>query len=150
VTAVDQTLRDAVLQRLALLDKVAEQGEAEALVPLARAEIHRLADGWRLLLTVHQPDDDGRCKACPGWLRRRKWPCQVWNMAHQHLIGEGVPHRERRRPLRNPFTRNGVTAEVPSAVSAETPAEMTAELPVVPAPIHRAPVVHRPKHALPD
>ncbi|WP_235921297.1 hypothetical protein [Lentzea tibetensis] len=164
---MDQTLRDAVLQRLALLDKVAEHGEAEALVPLARAEIHRLADGWRLLLTVHQPDDDGRCKACPGWLRRRKWPCQVWNMAHQHLIGEGVQHRDRRRPLRNPFTRSGVTSEVP----AETPAELTTELPLVlddapqlldeaplslddvpqiPEPIHRAPVVNRPKHALPD
>lgn len=85
---MDETLRDAVLQRLALLDKVAEHGEADALVPLARAEIHRLADGWRLLLTVHQPDEDGRCRACPGWLRRRRWPCQVWNMAHQHLIGE--------------------------------------------------------------
>jgi hypothetical protein len=155
VTAVDETLRDAVLQRLALLDKVAEHGEAAALIPLARAEIHRLADGWRLLLTMHQPDEDGRCKACPGWLRRRRWPCQIWNMAHQHLIGEGLPHRERRRPLRNPFTRSG-KIEVP----AETPAEMTTELPIVtqepsilsdvPPVVHRAPVVSRPKHALPD
>ncbi|ANZ37948.1 hypothetical protein BBK82_19700 [Lentzea guizhouensis] len=146
---MDESLRDAVLQRLALLDEVAEQGEADALVPLARAEIHRLADGWRLLLTVHQPDEDGRCKACPGWLRRRRWPCQVWNMAHQHLIGEGVPHRERRRPLRNPFTRSGITDEVP----AEVPAEATAELPILtdaPQAVHRAPVVSRPKHALPD
>ncbi|MGW6932780.1 hypothetical protein ACWGE0_22180 [Lentzea sp. NPDC054927] len=152
---MDQTLRDAVLQRLALLDKVAEHGEAEALVPLARAEIHRLADGWRLLLTVHQPDEDGRCKACPGWLRRRRWPCQIWNMAHQHLIGEGLPHRERRRPLRNPFTRSG-TIDIP----AETPAEMTTELPILsgdppiltdaPQVVHRAPVVSRPKHALPE
>ncbi|WP_242641838.1 hypothetical protein [Lentzea alba] len=152
---MDATLRDAVLQRLALLDKVAEHGEAEALVPLARAEIHRLADGWRLLLTVHQPDEDGRCKACPGWLWRRRWPCQVWNMAHQHLIGEGLPHRERRRPLRNPFTRSG-TIEIP----AEAPAEMTTELPILtgqtpvltdePPLVHRAPVVSRPKHALPE
>lgn len=146
---MDEALRDAVLQRLALLDKVAEHGEAEALVPLARAEIHRLADGWRLLLTVHQPDEDGRCKACPGWLRRRRWPCQVWNMAHQHLIGEGLPHRERRRPLRNPFTRSG-TIEAPE----ETPVELTTELPPIlsdlPPVVHRAPVVSRPKHALPD
>jgi hypothetical protein len=152
---MDETLRDAVLQRLELLDKVAEHGEAEALVPLARAEIHRLADGWRLLLTVHQPDEDSRCKACPGWLRRRRWPCQIWNMAHQHLIGEGLPHRERRKPLRNPFTRSG-TIDIP----AEVPAEMTTELPILtaeppiltdePLVVHRAPVVSRPKHALPD
>lgn len=149
---MDEALRDAVLRRLSLLEEVAAQGEAEALVPLARAEIHRLADGWRLLLTVHQPDEDGRCKACPGWLRRRRWPCQVWNMAHQHLIGEGVPHRERRRPLRNPFTRSGVV-DLPAEPPAEVVAEMTTELPALsgePPAVHRAPVVSRPKHALPD
>jgi hypothetical protein len=69
-------------------------------------------------------------------------------MAHQHLIGEGLPHRERRRPLRNPFTRSGVI-ELPE----ETPVEMTTELPILsddPPLVHRAPVVSRPKHALPD
>ncbi|HEX7308173.1 hypothetical protein [Lentzea sp.] len=149
---MDEILRDAVLQRLALLDEAAERGGAEALVPLARAEIHRLADGWRLLLTVHQPDEDGRCRACPGWLRRRRWPCQVWNTAHQHLIGEGVLHRERRRPLRNPFTRSGVV-DIPAQAPPEGPAEMTTELPILagdPRVVHRAPVVSRPKHALPD
>jgi len=125
---VDETLRAAVLHRLTQLEEVAERGAAEALVPLARAEINRLADGWRLLLTVHQPDPDGRCGACPGVLRHRKWPCQVWTMAHQHLIGEGLPHRERRRPLRSPFAR-------------AREAEVTAELPVV---------VSKPRHALPD
>jgi len=145
---MDENLRDAVLERLALLDRAVEDGETEALVPLARAEIHRLADCWRLLLTVHQPGEDGRCKACPGWLWHRRWPCRVWNTAHRHLIGEGVPHRERRRPLRNPFTRPGVV-DLP----AETPAEMTTELPIFadePRVVHRAPVVSRPKHALPD
>jgi hypothetical protein len=169
---VEEALRKAVLQRLALLDKVAEQGEAESLVPLARSEIHRLADGWRLLLTVHQPDEDSRCRACPGWLRRRRWPCQIWTMAHQHLIGEGVAHRDRRKPLRNPFTRSGTgegTAAEPAfpttehdaefdgvehhEVPPESSAERTTELPVVPAAgpgVHRAPVASRPRHALPD
>jgi hypothetical protein len=175
---VEEALRKAVLQRLALLDKVAEQGEAESLVPLARSEIHRLADGWRLLLTVHQPDEDSRCRACPGWLRRRRWPCQIWTMAHQHLIGEGVAHRDRRKPLRNPFTRSG-TGESAAAEPAfptteydveftgaehddagydgappESSAERTTELPVVPAAagpgVHRAPVAGGPRHALPD
>ncbi|SER26437.1 hypothetical protein SAMN05216188_109213 [Lentzea xinjiangensis] len=145
---MDETLREAVLRRLALLEEAAEDGEAEALVSLARAEIHRLADGWRLVLAVHQPGEDGRCKACPGWLRRRRWPCQVWNTAHRHLIGEGLPHRERRRPLRNPFTRPGAV-EPPGG----TPAGTTTKLPILsddPPVVHRAPVVSRPKHALPE
>jgi hypothetical protein len=29
----------------------------------------------------------------------------VWRAAHEQLIGEGVPHRRRTYPLRNPFTR---------------------------------------------
>ncbi|SDN89746.1 hypothetical protein [Lentzea jiangxiensis] len=142
---MDEVLRDAVLHRLALLDEVAGHGEAEALV---RAEIHRLADGWRLLLTLHQPDEDGRCRACPGWPRRRRWPCRVWATTHQHLIGEDLPHRERRRPLRSSFTRSGVI-EIP----AEAPTGMTTEPPVPtpePPPVHRAPVVSLPKHALPE
>ncbi|WP_433265127.1 hypothetical protein ACQPZF_37050 [Actinosynnema sp. CS-041913] len=125
---MDETLRAAVLHRLSQLDEVAERGAAEALVPLARAEINRLADGWRLLLTVHQPDSDSRCRVCPGVLRHKKWPCQVWTMAHQHLIGEGLPHRERRHPLRSPFSRLHDT-------------ERTAEIPAV---------VSKPRHALPD
>jgi hypothetical protein len=162
---VEEALRKAVMQRLALLDKVAEQGEAESLVPLARSEIHRLADGWRLLLTVHHPDEDSRCRACPGWLRHRRWPCQIWTMAHQHLIGEGVAHRDRRKPLRNPFTRSGTseggavepvfpTTEYDDVeydeVPPESSAERTTELPAVPSGVHRAPVVSRPRHALPD
>lgn len=141
---MEEALRNAVMQRLALLEKAAQQGADAALVPLARSEIHRLADGWRLLLTVHQPDEDGRCRACPGWLRRRRWPCQIWTMAHRHLIGEGVPHRERQHPLRNPFTRMGVRkAPVPE----KSPAELTTELPE---PVESEPAVTRPKHALPD
>jgi hypothetical protein len=98
-------LRNAVLQQLARVDQVAEQGDARSLLPLARTEIHRLADGWRLLLTVHQPKEDGRCAACTGRFRKRRWPCQVWVMAHQHLISESVQHHKRSGPIRNPFAR---------------------------------------------
>ncbi|WP_199439377.1 hypothetical protein [Umezawaea beigongshangensis] len=135
MTTVDETLRNAVLERLTDLDEAAEKGEAATLVPLARAEIHRLADGWRLLLTVHQPDDDGRCRACPGWLRRRRWPCQVWGMAHQHLVGDGTPHRERRRPLRDALRRDRSPAGevVPELVAPP-------EVPVVPDEVDTPPL----------
>ncbi|GLZ42392.1 hypothetical protein [Actinokineospora sp. NBRC 105648] len=124
----EEPLRAAVLRRLDLLDEAAGTADATTLLPLARSEISRLADGWRLLLTVHQPDEDSRCQACPAGLRglrRKRWPCQVWRMAHEHLIGEGLPHRERKLPLRNPFARQA------RLVPPESPAEITAELPVI-------------------
>jgi hypothetical protein len=97
----DDGLRAAVLQRLAMLDQLAEHGTSESLLPLARTELHRLADGWRLLLAVHEPDTDGRCRACPARLRRRRWPCRLWTMAYDHLINDGDPPSARRRnPLR--------------------------------------------------
>ncbi len=89
-------MRAQVLRRLALLDDMARHGEADSLLPLARTELHRLTDGWRLLLTVHEPGRDGRCRACPARLRRRRWPCRVWTMAYQHLIGERMPGSQRR------------------------------------------------------
>jgi hypothetical protein len=99
------SVRDAVLRRLDLLDRAAGDADPRTLLPLARTEINRLADGWRLLLTVHRCDEEGRCQACPAGIRARRWPCPVWLMAHEQLIGEGVPHRKRTRPLRSPFGR---------------------------------------------
>lgn len=105
-------VRDAVLRRLDLLDRAAGNADASTLLPLARVEINRLADGWRLLLTVHQQNEEGRCRACPAGLRGRRWPCQVWMVAHEQLIGEGVSHRRRARPLR----RRGRVADVETTV----------------------------------
>ena len=96
----DESMRAAVLRQLAMLDDMAQHGEPDSLLPVARTELHRLTDGWRLLLTVHQPGEDGRCLACRGRLRRRRWPCRVWTMAYHHLIGERMPSRGRRHPLR--------------------------------------------------
>ncbi|MCK2243966.1 MULTISPECIES: hypothetical protein [unclassified Crossiella] len=112
---MDDVLRQAVLDRLALLDQLAEEGDANSLLPLARTELQRLAEGWRLLLTVHQPDEDGRCKACPGGFlgRGRRWPCQMWLTAHKHLINDGSGHRERRMAKRNPFSRKAPRAVPP-------------------------------------
>ncbi|HEX4722067.1 MAG TPA: hypothetical protein VH333_06100 [Pseudonocardiaceae bacterium] len=94
-------VRAAVLQRLAMLDQLAVHGPTESQLPLARTELHRLADGWRTLLAVHQPGPDGRCRACPARLRRRRWPCRLWKTAYQHLIGDSenltTRHRLRHR-----------------------------------------------------
>jgi len=97
------SLRAAVLHRLDMLDRAAGHADASTLLPLARRELHRLADGWRLLLKSHRVDEDGRCAACHHGLRARRWPCPVWRSAHEQLIGEGPPHRERTGPLRNPL-----------------------------------------------
>jgi hypothetical protein len=128
---MDDVLRAAVLRRLDLLDQVAEQGDPATLLPLARSEISRLADGWRLLLTVHQPGPDRKCAACPRGWRGKRWPCQVWRMAHEHLIGEGLPHRERKHPLRNSLSR-ALRKSRARAVPAELPVEQTMEIPPVP------------------
>jgi len=96
--------RQAVLNRLAAVDKAAGQADPAKLLPLARLELRRLADSWRRLLTAHRATPDGRhCEACR--TRNRRWPCPVWRVAHEQLIGEGVPHRRRTYPLRNPFGR---------------------------------------------
>ena len=95
----DDAVRRAVLHRLDMLDRAAGQADPTTLLPLARTELRRLADGWRRLLTTHLADPDGRCEACQ---RGRRWPCQVWRAAHEQLIGEGLPHRARSGPLRHP------------------------------------------------
>jgi hypothetical protein len=101
----DDALRRAVLRQLDSVDEAAGAADPSVLVPVARTELRRLADGWRRLLTAHKADRDGRCAGCRPRIRARRWPCQVWRAAHEQLIGGGVPHRERTGPLRNPFTR---------------------------------------------
>ena len=105
MTSADESLRRAVLHRLTALEQIADDDTGLAgQLPLARSELSRLADGWRLLLTVHSSGEDGRCQACPGWVQqRRRWPCPVRLMAHQHLLGDTLPVRlplTRRHPLR--------------------------------------------------
>ena len=104
--STDDTMRAAVLRQLAMLDDAARHGEPESLIPLARTELHRLADGWRLLLTVHQPGDDGRCRACPARLRRRRMAVP--------RVGHGLPTPDRRGPADSaPRLLRGSGADTP-------------------------------------
>lgn len=125
-TQVTASLRAAVLRSLDRLDQVAAGASSAT---QARAELSRLTDGWRLLLQVHQADENSRCVACPHRLRGKRWPCQVWRLAHRHLIGDGQRRGERHRPG---FRRT---------MAQDLPGELTMELPIIgpdgPQPVRR-------------
>lgn len=151
---MEQPLRRAVLDRLDQLSKQAGSAAPAKLEKLARSEIHRLTGGWRQLLAYHQPDDSGRCPRCSGWLRRRRWPCPVWLVAHQHLIGEKLEHKQ--RPVPGPFRKRNPTIVIsrrrpPAPAGATTHRRSAGSTPIqLPARpgrrggVHRAPVVERP------
>lgn len=87
---MNRRLRRAVFERLAAVEELTVRAGSQ---PSDRAERYRLrtiADEWRRVLIEHQPNLNGHCPACSGWLRGRRWPCQVWVTAHERLIG-GAP-----------------------------------------------------------
>lgn len=88
VRSVDRRVLRAVLDRLTAVEAMAARAGATLSAPLARRHIQTFTVGWRELLSQHQPDPTGRCPLCVGWLRRRRWPCQVWLTAHRHIIGD--------------------------------------------------------------
>lgn len=110
---MEQRLRRMVLRRLESLGEQAACAEPAQLVTLARTEIQRLTEGWRQLLANHQPDEEGRCQHCSGWIKRRRWPCQVWLAAHHHLIGEASWSKPRKKARVGSFARRNPTIVVP-------------------------------------
>jgi hypothetical protein len=81
-----QILRQAVWDRLDMLDELVSRADADSLLSVARTELPRLADGWRALLASHEPDSRGRCPECSSRWRPRAAPCTVWRAAHDNLI----------------------------------------------------------------
>jgi transcriptional regulator with XRE-family HTH domain len=87
-----QMLRQAVWDRLDMLDELASSADNGSLLSVARSELPRLTYGWRALLATHAPDPRGRCPECSSWWRPRASPCSVWRAAHEHLVSaEAVP-----------------------------------------------------------
>ena len=81
----------AVYARLATLDRVAAGLRSRtAAEERVRADLAGLLVSWRRLLDLHAADEDGRCPQCRGWVRRRRWPCPAWKIAHYYLITSGV------------------------------------------------------------
>lgn len=79
-----------VTRYLATVRQQVQTNDETALV-IARAELPGIVDAFEKLLAGHRPDDDGRCRACGGWLRR-KAPCRVFIAAQialfQHAHGK--------------------------------------------------------------
>jgi hypothetical protein len=129
---VDRRVRRAVLQRLAAVEDMATRAGAALSVPVARKQIQTITDGWRELLIQHQPDRTGRCPVCSGWLRRRRWPCDVWVTAHRHLIGDGTDPVERPTRTSSTFRRPRQVLVVPRQLDTSATEQTSAKKPSPP------------------
>jgi hypothetical protein len=123
---VDRRVRRAVLERLAAVEEMAVRTGTTLSASLARRHIRTITGGWRELLVQHQPDPTGRCPVCSGWLRRRRWPCEVWVTAHRHLIGDGTDLVLERPRNPNPFCRPRQVEVVPRQVDGSVVRQITA------------------------
>ena len=118
INVTDTALRKAVLDRLDALDRAVGEDAPEVLLPIARSELHRFTEALKTLLDDHEPDSDGRCPSCRGTLRRRPWPCKVWQAAHHQLITDrsGAPEH-RGRPRRQTRSHPPRTPEPVAVIS---------------------------------
>jgi hypothetical protein len=66
---------------------ILREGDVPSRAALAELEMPRLIDALLALLADHEPDEDGRCRRCSRWRRRRGIRCSVWVTAHRHLVG---------------------------------------------------------------
>jgi hypothetical protein len=88
---LSSALREATYGWLGQLETLVSDADAASQAALAEREMVRLIVAWRALLAEHEPDEEGRCRRCAGWRRRRAHPCSVWKTAHRYLVLEDVP-----------------------------------------------------------
>lgn len=112
-----QVLRNAVWERLDMLSELADRADSASLVSVARSELPRLTDGWRVMLRAHEPDERGDCPTCSTRWHRCKAPCSVWQVAHEHLVAGGLAPQQQPNAPRS----------APAATPATAPAPRTAE-----------------------
>ena len=110
-----QILRQAVWERLDMLDELASHADAESLVSVARTEVPRLTDGWRALLAAHEPDSRGRCRECSRRWQPRRSPCSVWRTAHDNLVAVELVSPQARRAFSHPVPPAPRRAPAPAA-----------------------------------
>lgn len=110
-----QILRQAVWERLDMLDELASHADAESLVSVARTEVPRLTDGWRALLAAHEPDSRGRCPECSRRWQPRRSPCSVWRTAHDNLVAVELVSPQARRTFSHPVPPASRRAPAPAA-----------------------------------
>lgn len=135
---MDRRLRRAVVERLAAVEKMAVRTGSQSSARGEHCRLGTIADEWRRVLIEHQPNLNGHCPACSGWLRRRPWPCQVWVTAHEHLIG-GTPKPTRwsakKATKSGPFHSPRRVQVIPRQVCAPAAVEQPSNV-----QIHRVPV----------
>ncbi len=119
-----QVLRNAVWERLDMLADLAKEADSPALVSAARAELPRLTEGWRVMLSAHEPDERGDCPTCSTRWHRCKAPCSVWQVAHDHLVAGGLAHFHDSRRVRRLRGTTAATA-TPPVQKRRTPASPT-------------------------
>lgn len=93
-----QILRQAVWERLDMLDDLAAQADDSSLESVARTELPRLTSGLRALLVTHEPDSKGRCPTCSRRRRPlgpRQGSCSIWRAAQQHFLPGPPPGEDR-------------------------------------------------------
>ncbi|GAA3023708.1 hypothetical protein [Actinokineospora globicatena] len=100
-----QVLRSAVWERLDMLTELAKRADAPSLLSVARSELPRLTEGWRSMLTAHEPDAKGNCPTCSSRWRQQKAPCSVWRAAYEHLVAGGLAPQHTARPKADGGTR---------------------------------------------
>src|SRR5438445_6028499 len=76
-----------------MLSELASRADDPSLPSVARSELPRLTEGWRALLTKHEPDEQGNCPQCSTRWRQQKSPCSVWRAAYDHLVAGGLAPR---------------------------------------------------------